>query len=78
MNCEERETKKRKRVKRLGERPGRNRAKGRALLCGSLILSPRNCIFLGLKLSGIVVVSSSSSIALRSTNVNSEAKQNMR
>jgi hypothetical protein len=66
-------------VKSLGERPGRNREKGRALLCGSLILPPRNCIFLGLKLSGIVVVSSSSSsVALRSTNVNSEAKQNMR
>ncbi len=68
-------------MKRLGERPGRNQEKGRALLCGSLILSPRNCIFLGLKLSGIVVVSSSSSsssVALRSTNVNSEAKQNMR
>jgi hypothetical protein len=30
-------------VKRLGERPGRNREKGRALLCGSLILPPRNC-----------------------------------
>ncbi len=66
-------------MKSLGERPGRNREKGRALLCGSLILPPRNCIFLGLKLSGIVVVSSSSSsVALRSTNVNSEAKQNMR
>jgi hypothetical protein len=67
-------------VKRLGESPGRNREKGRALLCGSLILPPRNCILLGLKLSGIVVVSSSSSssVAQRSTNVNSEAKQNMR
>ncbi len=67
-------------MKRLGESPGRNREKGRALLCGSLILPPRNCILLGLKLSGIVVVSSSSSssVAQRSTNVNSEAKQNMR
>ncbi len=69
-------------MKRLGESPGRNREKGLAILCGSLILPPRNCIFLGLKLSGIVVVSSSSSssssVALRSTNVNSEAKQNMR
>jgi len=93
------EEKKRKSLKRFGERPGRILDKGRVLLwvpnpsSEKFQLSPltrfsilQKCFrvvsrivqkyfFLSLKLSGIVVVSS---MARRSVNLNSEAKQNMR